>query len=69
MNVSTHGDGSDHYAEFKRQVSTEGGKVSTPRGDSNSHQHNHYHHIFKVLAAPSVNLHVCCFPGVFLITG
>ncbi|XP_070192077.1 ankyrin repeat domain-containing protein 26-like isoform X3 [Littorina saxatilis] len=47
VNVSTHGDGSDHYAEFKRQVSTEGGKVSTPRGDSNSHQHNHYHHIFK----------------------
>ena len=48
VNVSTHGGGS-HYAEFKRQVSAEGGKVSTPRGDSTNH--HHFHHVLKVSGA------------------
>ncbi|KAK7503606.1 hypothetical protein BaRGS_00005145 [Batillaria attramentaria] len=34
-----------HYAEFQREVSAEGGKVSTPRGDSSNH--HHYHHVVK----------------------
>ena len=50
VNVSTHGGGS-HYAEFKREVSTEGGKVSTPRGNASGYHHNHYHHVLKVLGA------------------
>ncbi|XP_025107736.1 ankyrin repeat domain-containing protein 26-like isoform X6 [Pomacea canaliculata] len=43
--------GASQYLEFQKEIPTESGKVSTPRGggggDNNIDSHHHFHHIYK----------------------
>lgn len=47
--------GASQYLEFQKEIPTESGKVSTPRGggggDNNIDSHHHFHHIYKKVTA------------------
>ncbi|XP_076469124.1 uncharacterized protein LOC143299673 isoform X3 [Babylonia areolata] len=44
-----------HYAEFRQRVSSEGGKVSTPRGGGGGDGNNNHHHFHHVLQSQMEN--------------